>query len=389
METSILIFTGIMGALLTWFINNHKAKGAVRASALPSLLVGLFFYCFPHVLPAYLSRQIPLVFIGSSFVGMVSINIISKWIYVAISGLIFSLIYLNTGEFFKGFGGALGTTACIAVLVAIGLAKLIEHGGVKKKNNLESTRPGQDSDILNKKLSLFKSKAKSIAFGLSAKPKKILSYLWPITKKVDSDFSGKLEITWIDGKKVLDTKNANYSYGTLQHVLENGLKRIDFSQIDSVLILGLGGGSVVKSLQEKFNFYGSIQAVEIDQKIIDIAKTEFDLSAIKNLKIHQEDAFHFVEHSKQQYDLIIIDLFIDTEIPTIFLSEKFCLQLSNICQNSLLFNLGFRSDAADRTKKVTDFFENNPNFEVFNLQKVEGINRLLIAFQRTVKPFKY
>ena len=133
MEAAILIFTGIFGALLTWFINNHKAKGAVRASALPSLIVGLFFYCFPNLLSALLTKQIPLVFIGASFVGMVSINIISKWIYVAISGLVFSLIYINTGKFFNGFGGALGTTACISVLVAIGLAKLIEHRGIKKK----------------------------------------------------------------------------------------------------------------------------------------------------------------------------------------------------------------------------------------------------------------
>ena len=137
MEVAILIFTGIFSALLTWFINNHKARGAVRASALPSLIVGLFFYCFPNLLSEYLTWQIPLVFIGSSFVGMVSINIISKWIYVAISGLVFSLIYLNTGRFFNGFGGALGTTACIAVLVAIGLAKLIEHRGIKKKNSFE------------------------------------------------------------------------------------------------------------------------------------------------------------------------------------------------------------------------------------------------------------
>ncbi|MFC6860318.1 hypothetical protein [Zunongwangia atlantica] len=137
MEAFILIVTGIIGALITWFINNHKAKGAVRASALPSLIVGLIFYFFPNFLSEYLTKQIPLVFIGASFVGMVSINIMAKWIYVAISGFIFSLIYLNTGKFFNGFGGALGTTACISVLVAIGLAKLIEHRGIKKKSKVE------------------------------------------------------------------------------------------------------------------------------------------------------------------------------------------------------------------------------------------------------------
>ena len=217
------------------------------------------------------------------------------------------------------------------------------------------------------------------------KLRKILSYIWPITQKKESDFSGKLEITWIDGKKVLDTKNANYSYGTLQKVLENGLAHVDFQQINSVLILGLGGGSVVKSLHEKFNFYGSIHAVEIDQKIIDIAKTEFDISAIKNLEIHQADAFNFVKRSKEHYDLIIVDLFIDTEIPPIFLSEEFCQNLTDICQNILLFNLGFNQNSKDQAKKVTEFFDNNSNFEVLSFEKVEGINRLLIASKLTLQ----
>ena len=211
------------------------------------------------------------------------------------------------------------------------------------------------------------------------KLKQILSYLWPITAKKDSDFSGILEVTWIDGKKVLDTKNANYSYGALQKVLENGLNFIDFRQIESVLILGLGGGSVLRSLQDKFNFFGKIHAVEIDQKIIDIAKREFDISAIKNLNIHNSDAFDFVKNRDQFYDLIIVDLFIDAEIPEAFLSEEFCQNLSEICQNSLLFNLGFNQKAGDKSKKVTQFFKADEKFKVEEFEKVEGINRLLLA----------
>ncbi len=212
-----------------------------------------------------------------------------------------------------------------------------------------------------------------------SKLKQILSYLWPITSKKDSDFSGKLEITWIDGKKVLDTKNANYSYGTLQKVLENGLKNVNFQQINSVLILGLGGGSIARSLQEKFNFCGSIHAVEIDKKIIELAKTEFDISAIQNLKIINKDALSFVKNSKQIYDLIIVDLFIDTEIPDVFLSEEFCQNLIEICQNSILFNLGFNRKTRNKGQNVIGFFKNVSNFKVLALEKVEGINRLLLA----------
>ena len=43
--------------------------------------------------------------------------------------------------------------------------------------------------------------------------KKILSYLWPQTTKFPSDHNGNLEVTLYNGKKMLDSKNANYSFG--------------------------------------------------------------------------------------------------------------------------------------------------------------------------------
>ena len=55
--------------------------------------------------------------------------------------------------------------------------------------------------------------------------KKAFSYLWPLTKKIKSDFSGDLEVTWLNGKKVLDTKNANYSYGALHQILDLALQK--------------------------------------------------------------------------------------------------------------------------------------------------------------------
>lgn len=57
--------------------------------------------------------------------------------------------------------------------------------------------------------------------------KRFLSYIWPITKRIESAVNGTLEITWINGKKILDTKNANYSYGSLQRILKFGLSKIE------------------------------------------------------------------------------------------------------------------------------------------------------------------
>lgn len=122
MEISILFLTGIISAILTYVVNNKYRQGAVRASASLSLWVGLFFYSFPDIFNPYLTKNIPIVFIGATFIGMVSSKILPSYLLVGFSGFIFSIIYLNASPFFKGYGGALGTTAAISVLVSLSLA---------------------------------------------------------------------------------------------------------------------------------------------------------------------------------------------------------------------------------------------------------------------------
>ena len=80
--------------------------------------------------------------------------------------------------------------------------------------------------------------------------KKAFSYLWPLTKKVNSEFSGELEVTWLNGKKILDTKNANYSYGALHQILDVEIidwgKNIDFDMIINTTSLGLKNEDQIK-----------------------------------------------------------------------------------------------------------------------------------------------
>ncbi len=140
MEISILFITGIISALLTYVVNNKYEQGAVRASAGLSLLVGLFFYFFPDIFTPYLTKNIPIVFIGATFIGMVSSKILSSYLLVGFSGFIFSIIYLNASPFFKGYGGALGTTAAISVLVSLSLTVVSKSEKLKKIRNYRASR---------------------------------------------------------------------------------------------------------------------------------------------------------------------------------------------------------------------------------------------------------
>jgi spermidine synthase len=216
---------------------------------------------------------------------------------------------------------------------------------------------------------------------MHVKLQKILSFVWPQTRFVDSDHSGQLEITYLNGKKVLDSQNANYSYGSLQKVLNKGLAAVDLNRINSVLILGLGGGSVVSSLRHKFQYHGSIQAVELDHKIINLAIEEFGHQASDKLEIVQADAFDFMVDCTHKFDLIVVDLFIDNEVPAPFYENEFCKNTLRCLneQGSLIFNLGINSAQNVGRQNAVDFYSNETGLSMEMLENVGGTNRLIVG----------
>jgi spermidine synthase len=174
--------------------------------------------------------------------------------------------------------------------------------------------------------------------------KKLLSYIFPIIIfKQISSISQTLEVTLTNGKLVLDSEHTNYSYGNLQRILRKGLKKIGFKKINSmshILILGVAGGSVIRTLVDEIHYEGQITGVDIDKNVIEIAKEYFQLDEIQNLEIIIDDAFEFVLKTKDRYDLILIDVFQDTKMPGFlfqpFFIERICFLLNS--KGFILFN---------------------------------------------------
>lgn len=99
-------------------------------------------------------------------------------------------------------------------------------------------------------------------------------------------------------------------------------------QPENILILGVGGGSIIRILRNYFP-QARITGIEIDKKMIDIAKKYFYLDKYQ-ASIIIDDAFNFVQKSKIRYDLIIIDLLIGRQTPPELYSLKFYKQLKVI-----------------------------------------------------------
>lgn len=217
--------------------------------------------------------------------------------------------------------------------------------------------------------------------------KRLLSYIIPINLlKINSELSQTLELTLINGELVLDSKNTNYSYGSLQRILRQGLKKIGFSKIISmheILILGVAGGSVIKTLVDEIKCKGQITGIELDEKVIELANDYFQLNTIQNLKILQGDAFEFVLRTKKQYDLIIVDVFQDTVMPTFLFESYFQDRLYSILNNKgyLLFNTMLLNETDDlRNKKYIKHFESKKGILQI-IPRMEDHNELIV-FQK-------
>lgn len=214
--------------------------------------------------------------------------------------------------------------------------------------------------------------------------KKLFSYLIPITIfKQKSTISQSIEVTWVNGELVLDSNNTNYSYGSLQRILKKGLQKIGFEKIKSmnhILVLGVAGGSVIKTLLNDVKYEGKITGVEIDSEIISIANTYFQLHEIPNLTVIIDDAFEFVLKTKEKYDLIVIDIFQDTMMPNFLFEDFFTDRLGVILESkgSVLFNTMItQSLHNERNLKYISKF-NTKQYKVKSIPRVEEHNELII-----------
>ncbi len=211
--------------------------------------------------------------------------------------------------------------------------------------------------------------------------KRLLSFLLPVKiHQKKSVYSKNLEVTWNNGYLVLDSENTNYSYGSLQRVLKKGLKYIGYDRIrnfQSILVLGVAGGSVIETLKKEIKFEGQITGVEIDPVVVELATKYFGLGKYNNVSIVIDDAFEFVLKSKEKHDLIIIDIFQDTTMPN-FLFEDFFINRINFLlkvNGFILFNtMILNKNDSERNFDYRNKFGSNYSVRLY--PKIEEHNEL-------------
>jgi spermidine synthase len=183
------------------------------------------------------------------------------------------------------------------------------------------------------------------------------------------------------GKKVLDSKHTNYSFGGLQKVLKRALELLPFNpNTEKILLLGLGAGSVLETIRKQHSKTAHITGVEIDEVIVNIAKEEFGIYNNHCTKIVILDAFEFMQVNTTRYNLIIIDLFIVDTIPDPALASPFLNQVTDAIEpgGQLIFNTIPETVSLENLHYLIDFFEGR-NMEVRLMKKWGYSNDILLV----------
>lgn len=147
---------------------------------------------------------------------------------------------------------------------------------------------------------------------------RLKSYLTGVlVEKQPSSISGELEVWIQNGRYVLHSTRANYSFDTLHRVFQQTFRNIQVKEKnpDRVLVLGLGAGSIPSILYEELHLRPEITGIEADNAVIRLAEKYFNIGRFDKLRILHTRAEEYVSRCKEKFDLVISDVFVHTNVP--------------------------------------------------------------------------
>lgn len=207
-----------------------------------------------------------------------------------------------------------------------------------------------------------------------------MSRLAPVRVATAQGRSGTLVARWEGGRLVLNSAHANQSFGSLHRVWQEVLRArlAAEGQPRSVLLLGLGGGSVPRILRMELGCAAPITAVEIDAAMIRMARAHFGLDAVTGLTVVEGDAIVQAHAIAQRFDWVLVDLFDDLDLARGTDTLGFAHALRDRCAGTLCFNaVGYDAASDRRCQRVKEHLLRV--FSAVDEMRLEDVNRVFIA----------
>ncbi len=152
------------------------------------------------------------------------------------------------------------------------------------------------------------------------------------------------------------------------------------------LAIGLGGGTVVKRMWRDYPWM-TIDAVEVDPTVIDVAREFFALPEDERVRVHVGDGRAFLEAPGETFDIIVVDAFDDDRVPRPLMTGEFmrAARVRLAEDGAVVYNLiGYLT--GDRSRPFRSLYRTLANvwrrvwvFEVDEGVDTEGCNIILLA----------
>lgn len=193
--------------------------------------------------------------------------------------------------------------------------------------------------------------------------KRWLSYLLPIKIATRHSDYGTIQLSLYQNQWMLSTAKAIYSFGNKYTPFEVTFQEIKESlpSVESFLLLGAGIGSALHILQSKYNCYPISTLVDLNEqaKALSLEAGSIDFSRVN---WHIGDAVEFIATSNQTFDLIGVDLFIDTKVNPNTLHANFINNIQNALSSKgiAIFNYIFSNQEEQKKLEriLADSFKN-------------------------------
>lgn len=131
-----------------------------------------------------------------------------------------------------------------------------------------------------------------------------------------------------------------------------------------ILMIGLGGGTVLYQARKLFDENFNIDIVEISKESVEMTSKLVNLN---NENIIIDDGFNYLINNKKKYDLIILDAYQDRKIPEKFYSEDFFLASFNSLKEKGLLLVNYALNGYGLIK-MNDFRNNaSEYFDLFRI----------------------
>ncbi|HET6990593.1 MAG TPA: hypothetical protein VFJ43_04680 [Bacteroidia bacterium] len=218
--------------------------------------------------------------------------------------------------------------------------------------------------------------------------KKSLSWIWPYRlKRVEGKITKVLEVTFEQGKKVLNAGEVNYSFGSLHEVFRIALQKAKIIETppQDVLILGFGAGSIASIIVEEFGLRPDMTGVEADPVVVQIAKEEFDIGTrFPSLEIENKTAESFIAENKNKFDLIAVDVFVEADVPETIKTKEFLSGLYDHLKlnGRVVFNEMPGINFSDKDEFATRFRNSFDQCEIHIINIGDPPNRIFIGYRR-------